>query len=857
MPETSSNDSLDDAAEKQLDALMESFLDRCRRGERPSLSEYARQNPALAAKIREVFPAIELLGNVPDDAWAGDESPQRAPAGAPHDGPELRRLGEYRLLREIGRGGMGVVFEAEQESLHRRVALKVLPFQALMDQRCLERFRREAQAAAGLQHPNIVPVYGMGDERGIHYYVMQFIEGEGLDKVLREVKRLSSGANQGDDSEQTAAPTPLTSGIALGLLSDHFEIPHARMSATRSDANTPAEIVECLAEQTERDREPRTPMITDNVAPVADGVISAPAREPHPPRALPRDYFRSVARAGEQAARGLSCAHERGILHRDIKPSNLLMDVRGNVWITDFGLAKAEDVTDLTKSGEIVGTLRYLAPERFSGACDVRSDVYSLGLTLYELLTLRCAFGAKDRSELLKQVTEQRPQRPRRHMRSLPRPLERIVLKCICPDPADRYQTATEVADDLKRFLEGKPVHPRLPLPGHRVIRALRLHPLATALGILLLLMGVVFLPRWLLPDRPVRPSDLVFCDVNGDGAVDLVTSLTRDLQDTGVRDIVCLLNRGNGSFRNGPRFSAGEFPLSLAAVDFDRDGTIDFAVSNQISKSVSIMCNDGSGVFAKRDEIPFENYTLRVAAADFDRDGDTDLAALVVWTDKAFLFMNRGDGTFAKGPICATGAGPDFIGVADVNRDGASDVLTSNVHGMSISVIMNKGDGTFDAPKNCPVEQPTMGFVTADLNGDGAVDVAVTRRSGFSVLLGRGDGSYEQATGYELPSVIESLTAGDFDGDGDIDLCGAGDQHYVCLLLNQGKGTFENPRALAPAEWPTVVRSADVDGDGDLDIAVSHWGFVTILLNDGRGAFAPAQKIRLSRGFFAWLWGR
>src|SRR5262249_21125255 len=149
----------------------------------------------------------------------------------------------------------------------------------------------------------------------------------------------------------------------------------------------------------------------------------------------------------------------QGVLHRDIKPSNLLLDETGNVWVTDFGLAKAaSDSDDLTHTGDVVGTLRYMAPERFNGPGDVRSDVYALGLTLYELLTLRPAFEEADRNKLVKQVMHGEPPRPRQLNPRVPRDLETVVLKAIARDPAHRYATAEDFGTDLQRFLDDEPI---------------------------------------------------------------------------------------------------------------------------------------------------------------------------------------------------------------------------------------------------------------------------------------------------------------------------------------------------------------------------------------------------------------
>ncbi len=238
---------------------------------------------------------------------------------------EIRRLGEYRLLREVGRGGMGVVYEAQQEPLGRRVALKVLPFHSLMDERRLERFRREARAAAGLQHPNILPVYGLGVQEGIHYYAMPLVDGQSLEKVLPAVKRITSGV-ESPLPGSAGGGNDLSTDIAFGLLSGSFDavLPPPAVQSARPPPP-------CLA---------RTP---------AAGKFPSPA------------YYSSIAHLAGQVAGALSYAHAKGVLHRDIKPSNLILDAGGKVWVADFGLAKLVEEDDLTRAGEILGTLRYIA----------------------------------------------------------------------------------------------------------------------------------------------------------------------------------------------------------------------------------------------------------------------------------------------------------------------------------------------------------------------------------------------------------------------------------------------------------------------------------------------------------------
>ncbi len=195
-----------------------------------------------------------------------------------------------------------------------------------------------------------------------------------------------------------------------------------------------------------------------------------------------RHYHRSVARIGAQVAEALFYAHGQGVLHRDIKPSNLLLDLRGSVWVTDFGLAKAAGSDDLTHSGDLVGTLRYMAPERLRGWSDPRSDVYSLGLTLYELLTLRPAFDESDRSRLIRRLMEEEPLKPRQLEPRVPRDLETIVLKAIAKEPSQRYQTAGELAEDLSRFQRGEPIRARRAGAWERALKWTRRRPALTAL---------------------------------------------------------------------------------------------------------------------------------------------------------------------------------------------------------------------------------------------------------------------------------------------------------------------------------------------------------------------------------------
>jgi serine/threonine protein kinase/WD40 repeat protein len=458
----SSSDSSRDAL---LERLAEEFVERHRRGEHPALSEYADRHPDLATEIRDLFPALVRIEHLKPAAGdlTGDFVPEKSPAG----GHPPDRLGDYRILREVGHGGMGVVYEAEQVSLGRHVALKVLPAAGLMNPTFLERFRREAKAAARLHHTNIVPVFGVGEADGVHFYAMQFIKGQSLDQVLSDVCRLRK--RSGNVAGVADQPRTTSEGsVAQGLLTGQFAMPPAGGSE-KSEARTIT-------------AQPPTPAEPKSAPCLSVGESEA-------------QYFRSVARVGLQAADALVYAHRQGILHRDIKPSNLLLDEQGTVWITDFGLAKTEGTDELTHTGDIVGTIRFMAPERFDGRSQPQSDIYSLGLTLYEMLTLRPAFHDANRARLIEKVLHQPPVPPRRIDPHIPRDLETIVLKCLAKDAVGRYATAEELAEDLRRFLADRTIRARRAGHWERTWRWCRRNPvvaslLATVMLLLMLLTG-------------------------------------------------------------------------------------------------------------------------------------------------------------------------------------------------------------------------------------------------------------------------------------------------------------------------------------------------------------------------------
>ncbi len=435
----------------KLDGLAAEFAARYRRGERPTLDEYAARHPELADEIREVFPAmvgLEQAEEIRKD-HSGDRTADEPPA--------LSQVGDFRILRQVGRGGMGVVYEAEQVSLGRRVALKVLPGGPLRDARSLERFRYEARAAARLHHTNIVPVFEVGQDGDILYFSMQFIRGQGLDLVVDELRRLR-GLRRRDAGMSSHARGNSARWLAESLLTGRISLqgqpaaPGGSRSSSADGGPTTRMSRESGSSWGADDRGAESP--ASAVMPGGtqiSAIESSGSRQP---------YFRSIAQIGHQVADALAYAHARGVVHRDIKPSNLLLDTSGVVWVTDFGLAKAED-SGLTATGDILGTLRYMAPERLRGEGDARADVYALGLTLYELLTLRPAFDSSDRLELIDRIKGQEPPRPRALAPGISRDLETLLLKSIEKDPRRRYQSAGEMAEDLRRYLDGEPIRAR------------------------------------------------------------------------------------------------------------------------------------------------------------------------------------------------------------------------------------------------------------------------------------------------------------------------------------------------------------------------------------------------------------
>jgi serine/threonine protein kinase len=522
-----------------VDVAADEFADRYRNGEYPSVTEYVDRYPDHAEELKELLPAVAMMEQLKQKEESRIDSFERQSVIS-----GLQQLGDFRIIREIGHGGMGVVYEAEQESLGRQVALKVLSPTTFDSPKSIRRFRREAETVARLHHTNIVPVFGVGDEKGLHYYVMQLIDGEPLNEVVTGLRNKSEG-----DTAPSSTPTTTESASAK-----HSETGNpTRQRGTDSSNDSPAEsladasgyqqpvpdevqVESSIHSQQESDsddefavtvRQSREELAKLSEPDLADTVDQVKARkvaeetesgsddsssENRPPSeelqpaterlAAQLDthaYWNSVAEIGIQVARALDYAHAHGVWHRDIKPSNLLIDQSGTVWLVDFGLARIAEDSELTQTGDLLGTLRYMSPEQVVGEFDHRSDVYSLGLTLYELLTFRPAHDASIRSRIVEQISEASPKSPRAINPAIPQDLETIILKATAHDAKDRYQSAKEMAEDLQRFCGGFPIQARRFSPTEQLVRWGRRNPALawTTATTAILLVTVAALSTW------------------------------------------------------------------------------------------------------------------------------------------------------------------------------------------------------------------------------------------------------------------------------------------------------------------------------------------------------------------------
>jgi WD40 repeat protein/tRNA A-37 threonylcarbamoyl transferase component Bud32 len=390
--------------EQRLNLVIAAFLQAVDAGQPSNQQALLERHPDLAEGLRSFFAdrdRFRALAGTPAaeraESKAGSEAatlaPGQTPAG-PLPGTSVRYFGDYELLEEIARGGMGVIYKARQVSLNRLVALKMILAGQLASEADVQRFRREAETAAQLDHPNVVPIYEVGEHQGQHYFSMKLIEGGSLTQWLHSEPRPSGSAEQ-------------------------------------------------------------------------------------------LRFLTVVARILAAVARAVHHAHQRGLLHRDLKPANVLLEADGTPLVTDFGLARpVEGGAGLTRTGAVVGTPGYLAPEQAAGkkALTTAADVYGLGAILYELLTNRPPFRGETPLEIVLQTLEREPPRPRTLNPRLDRDLETVCLKCLEKDPQARYGSAQALAEDLERWPKGEPIQARPVGTAGRLWRWCRRKPAVAAL---------------------------------------------------------------------------------------------------------------------------------------------------------------------------------------------------------------------------------------------------------------------------------------------------------------------------------------------------------------------------------------
>ena len=424
--------------DEQLTAIAlatEEFLDevRQRRGESAEkiIAEYANRYPDIQSNINDLFPALIGIEKI------AVRNHQRI-----HPNNSYPELPDYEIVREIGRGGMGIVYEAVQLSLSRRVALKTLSLDPEANPSFLERFSREAKTAASLHHSNIVPVFDVGCENGIHYFSMQYIDGINLSELCRFL----------NNHRQPESAT------GLAEASTNFKV--------SAEAPTVVDV--------DRRKTPRTDSLSPQPHSLPENLVEL---------ALNLDYG-DIARIGSEIADALHYIHRQGIIHRDIKPSNILLDASGKPWLADWGLVRSE-ISELTQTGDLFGSLTYMSPERFKGHADATSDIYSLGATLYELVTLRRIFEVEDQVALVATIVNDSPTNPSELMPDLSRDFENVILKSVDKQPAARYRTSRHFAADLRNLYEGRPVTARRLSIAERTARWCRRQPWIAALSAL------------------------------------------------------------------------------------------------------------------------------------------------------------------------------------------------------------------------------------------------------------------------------------------------------------------------------------------------------------------------------------
>ena len=709
-------------SEARLAAILDDYLARVEAGQSIDQEAFIAEHPEDADALRACLGGLDFIaGQVAPPAKAAFET--TSDASSKHSSSDLafeassRQLSDFEIVRELGRGGMGAVYLAKQVSLGREVALKILGFGAIGGSEALERFQREAETVARLHHTNIVPIYSVGSENGIHFYAMQFIQGRDLSVV-------------NEQSEQLQSP-------------------------------------------------------------------------------------RRAAEWALQAAEALAHAHQRNVVHRDVKPSNLILDEDDRIWLTDFGLAKRNDDLAISMTGAVLGTPRYMSPEQAAGHDDVdaRSDLFSLGATVYELLTDQPAFDGSSHWEVIEKIRNEAVIAPRQLRPGISRDLETIVLKCLKKEPSQRYPSARQLADDLRAYLDGRAISARRSNVLQKAVRWARQNQrrvkrsAATVLATCAVLAMVVF--GW----QAYQGSQA--CTLRLEGAPSVVATI-HDTQATGavvdVQSVSLPMPQATVS-KSGDRQievqggAAGrrtyqldlipgqEYEIEIpseAPVGDESPLLPNFYALWQATQQARLVCFDPQGIQLRDlsgqllwqasdvgDGFRPGGVTLAGDSAgqssDFNQDGQEDLvlasdqrAALVVlngddgsllWRadgfDQTVTVPNRDSAQAAKNTaeIQSALVQPPRV-VSDLNADGVPDVVVTGIsHDPSVSIDCVNGD------------PGTARWVAAVSGTDGELLwQAELDFRWFATQLNSGDGSQSVAVGaQEVPDVYRYFPSGSF----------------------------------------------------------------------------------------------
>ena len=701
-----------------------------------------------------IWPALKSIGSNPSflEHWLNEVE-----ADLETSDPLIgKSITHFKIIRPIGRGGMGLVYLAKDQTLDREVALKFLPPSLSSDREAKERFIHEAKAVSGLDHPHIAMVHEI-DETADHqlFIAMGYYPGETLKQKIEK-----------------------------GAVSSEKTIDYAI-----------------------------------------------------------------------QLASGLAKVHQHGVIHRDIKPGNIMVTEEDSVKLLDFGLAKLSYSSGYTQVGQMMGTVSYMSPEQARGVeVDHRTDIWSMGIVLYEILTGKRPFDGEDTQSTIHAILESDPKPPAAPDEEIPKPLQEILGLCLAKNPDLRYQYAGDLLMDLQRAKEGlSPKKRGGAITWNRRLRRRRLIAASITLTILtVVILSIQFLNS---PDKviftPITEgavvndtgnfADLSWGDYDNDGFVDVyVTNQAADSPNNLYH------NNGDGSFTRisegivaTDRFGA----MSPAWADQDNDGNLDLFVCSEYGVDVFYR-NQGDGTFTKETEgawVNTEGSGNITAWGDYDNDGFVDLYVANFGTpvhEANFLYHNRGDGTMKviKNVTNALTGASHGILWTDYDNDGDVDLF---VGGQEQLQFRNEDEGTFTwvspAMGGMPrsLEDVDVGFNSGDYDNDGDLDIIYTtwKPKPPSTLLYRNEGGsrFVDST-HALPSAgaIRAMGSswGDYDNDGYLDLFITNRMGNNVLYHNEGNGTFrlvtDSPLA-KEGNLSTGASWVDFDNDGDLDLMVAN----------------------------------